>query len=60
MDDWYVTRALLNGSAPLYFDLGGHYLSVESGAVPSPPLNRSRTSQKLLFAHFRPASEQVH
>ncbi|CAD5234181.1 unnamed protein product [Bursaphelenchus xylophilus] len=50
MDDWYLSRALLNTTKTLYIDIGSHYLSTNSMTELK---HFFRTPRNILFAHFR-------
>ncbi|CAD5229625.1 unnamed protein product [Bursaphelenchus okinawaensis] len=50
MDDWYLSRALLNGSQTFYIDIGRHYLSTNTEHEVQSFLKSPR---EIYFAHFR-------
>lgn len=54
MDDWYVTRALMNSTKATYVDIGNHYLNINGQADLDAFHSRNRsTSLSIIFGHFR-------
>ena len=56
-DDWYLTRALLNGTNAIYVDIGRHYVSTNGGDELSARLANAPTAAEPIFGHFRPAEK---
>jgi len=58
MDDWYVTRALMNGTRAIYMDIATHFVNV-NGEEDLIRLNNQKSARNSaefpIFGHFRPA-----
>uniref|UniRef100_A0A1I7W6V1 Hexosyltransferase n=1 Tax=Heterorhabditis bacteriophora TaxID=37862 RepID=A0A1I7W6V1_HETBA len=57
MDDWYVTRGLLNGTNTTIFNIGEHYFATNSESELKVALDRRKKNNtyRSIFGHFRPA-----
>lgn len=54
MDDWYVTRALLNATNVTYVNIGKHYISTNNVLELGKVLQKNSTLRyEPIFGHFR-------
>jgi hypothetical protein len=54
MDDWYVTRALMNSTKAIYVDIGNHYANINNRSELATFFDRNLTKfHSIIFEHFR-------
>ncbi|KAI6173750.1 Glycosyl transferase domain containing protein [Aphelenchoides besseyi] len=56
MDDWYVTRALMNGTNAIYVDIGKHFVSANGNEDVTYLLTNGTARHEPIFGHFRPSN----
>ncbi|KAI6205647.1 Glycosyl transferase domain containing protein [Aphelenchoides besseyi] len=56
MDDWYVTRALMNGTNAIYVDVGKHFISANGNEDVTYLLTNGTVRHEPIFGHFRPSN----
>lgn len=60
MDDWYVTKALMNSTNALYTDIGQHFVSTNNEAELMSFLKQNASNRMApIFGHFRPSKKCV-
>lgn len=57
MDDWYITRSLMNSTNAIYVDIANHFISTNNEKELELLIRQEdrSTSYMPIFGHFRPS-----